>query len=63
MKQAFNRVDYQNSSVAMVDKLFVNTGATLNYGGYGEVYEFKPTSKENPVIYMDGTRKRMWAKL
>lgn len=63
MKQAFYRVDYPNSSVAMVDKLFVNTGATLNYGGYGEIFEFKPSSKENPVIYLDGTRKRMWAKL
>lgn len=63
MKQAFNRVDYPNSSVAMVDKLFVNTGATLDYGGYGEIFEFKPASKDNPVIYLDGTRKRMWAKL
>jgi predicted phosphodiesterase len=63
MKQAFHRVDMPNSSVATVDKLFVNTGATLNYGGYGEMFELKPASKDTPVIYLDGTRKRMYAKL
>lgn len=57
MKQAFLRVDEQNSSCHMVDKLFVNTAATLDYGGYGEVFEFKPSSKDNPVIKLNGRRK------
>ena len=63
MKQAFNRVDIQNSTYKCVDKLFVNTAATLNYGGYGEVYEFKPSRKDNPVIYLSGTRTEMTARL
>lgn len=63
MKQGFHRVDLRNSTVALVDKLFVNTAANLNYGGYGEAGEFKPSSKESPVIFLSGTEKRFTAKL
>ena len=63
MKQGFHRIDTRNSSVALVDKLFVNTAANLNYGGYGEAGEFKPSSKESPVIYLDGRKKDFKAKL
>ena len=63
MKQAFHRIDNKNSAVALVDKLFINTAANLNYGGYGEAGEFKPSSKDTPVIYLSGTRKYFEAKL
>lgn len=63
MKQAFHRVDTRNSTVAIVDKLFVNTASNLDYGGYGEAGEFKPSSKETPVIYLSGTNKKFTAKL
>lgn len=63
MKQGFHRVDVRNSTVAHVDKLFVNTAANLNYGGYGEAAEFKPSSKDTPIIYLNGTRKDFQAKL
>ena len=63
MRQAFHRIDVNNSTVAMVDKLFVNTAANLNYGGYGEAAEFKPSSKETPVIYLSGKNKSFKAKL
>ncbi len=63
MKQAFHRIDERNSTYAVVDKLFVNTAANLDYGGYGEAGEFKPSSKDTPVIYMRGSKKEMWAKL
>lgn len=63
MKQGFYRVDARNSTVAMVDKLFVNTAANLGYGGYGEVGEFKPSSKDTPVIYLSGTEKSALARL
>lgn len=63
MRQGFHRVDTHNSTVALVDKLFVNTAANLNYGGYGESGEFKPSSKETPVIYLNGTKKEFTAKL
>ena len=63
MKQAFHRVDTSNSAVALVDKLFVNTAANLNYGGYGDRMGYKPASKRSPVIYLDGLKHDMWAKL
>ena len=47
-KQAFHRVDNNNSNVIHVDKLFVNTAANLSYGGYGEAAEFKPNSNDTP---------------
>ncbi|MBE6618402.1 MAG: hypothetical protein E7626_01295 [Ruminococcaceae bacterium] len=63
MKQGFHRVDISNSSVAQVDKLFVNTAANLKYGGYGEAGAFKPSSMETPIIYLNGTKKEFKAKL
>jgi hypothetical protein len=63
MKQAYHRIDPRNSAVALVTKLFVNTAANLNYGGYGEAAEFKPTSKDTPVIYLSGTKKSFEARL
>lgn len=63
MKQAYHRIDMQNSTVAVVDKLFVNNAANLNYGGYGEAQEFKPASKDTPVIYLSGTKKEFTAML
>lgn len=63
MKQGYHRIDDRNNAVAHVTKLFVNTAANLNYGGYGEAQEFKPSSKETPVIYLSGTEKKFTAKL
>lgn len=63
MKQGFHRIDTKNSTVARVDKLFVNTAANLEYGGYGEAAEFKPTSKDTPVIYLGGRNKSFEARL
>jgi hypothetical protein len=63
MKQGFFRTDLASSSVQNVTKLFVNTSSNLNYGGYGEAQEFKPNSKDTPVIYLDGCKKEMYAKL
>ena len=62
-KEGFFRVSGSNSSVALVDKLFVNTAASLNYGGYGDKAGFKPASKTSPVIYLHGHKRDMWAKL
>jgi predicted phosphodiesterase len=63
MKQAYHRIDPRNSAVALVTKLFVNTAANLNYGGYGEAQEFKPTSTDTPVIYLNGKKKSFEARL
>lgn len=62
-RNSFYRVSGSNSSVALVDKLFVNTAASLNYGGYGDKAGFKPASKASPVIYLNGLKHDMYAKL
>jgi len=63
LREGFFRTSPSNSSVAMVDKLFINTAASLNYGGYGDRNGFKPSSKRSPVIYLHGLKHDMWAKL
>lgn len=63
MKESFFRTDIQNSSVRMVTKLFVNTAAALDYAGYAESGEYKPNSKDSPVIHLSGTSKCMTATL
>lgn len=63
IRQAFYRVNMPNSSIAQVDKLFINTGATLDYGGYGEKFEFCPSSKETPILFLGGDKKIMKAEL
>ncbi len=62
-KESFYRVNAGNSSVALVDKLFVNTAASLDYGGYGDAAGFKPASKRSPVIFLDGHKRDMYAQL
>lgn len=63
MKQGFFRVDNGNSSVKNVTKLFVNTASNLDYGGYGASQEYKPNSKDTPVIFLSGKKREMKATL
>ena len=62
-KESFMRPSRTTSTVEPVEKLFVNTAAWLNYGGYGDKAGFKPASKRSPVIYLSGTHHDMWAQL
>lgn len=62
-KESFFRVSSCTSSVSLVDKMFINTAAFLNYGGYGDRQGFKPASKSSPVIFLDGRKHKMWASL
>ena len=56
--EAFYRTDTANSAISKVDRLFVNTGTYLDYGGYGEEYEFKPNTLRNPRMFLSGTVKK-----
>ncbi len=51
------RVDYQNSCVNIKEQLFVNASATLKYEEYAELYGMKPSSKQSPVIILNGNKK------
>lgn len=63
LRNTFYRVSGSNSSVAPVEKLFVNTAAALNYGGYGDAQGFKPAAKTTPSVFLNGLKRQMWAKL
>lgn len=49
-KEAYYRVDPTHRTVSKVTKLFVNTAAALDYGGYGDTKGFKPSATEYPII-------------
>ena len=59
VKTGYFRVDNKNSSVSQISRMFVNTAAALNYGGYGDTNEYSPSSTDTPVIYLNGTEKDM----
>ena len=63
LKDNFARPNMGNSSVNFGTRLFVNTSAKLNYGGYGEVGGFKPPCTDTPIIHLSGTRKEMRATI
>lgn len=62
-KNSYFRVDTRKCTVHKVDKLFVNTSSSLDYGGYGEIANFKPNSLETPKIILSGREHRMRAVL
>lgn len=62
-REGYYRTSKINSSAQYVDRLFVNAAAALNYGGYGDKAGFKPASKQSPVIFLNGKRHGMYAKI
>lgn len=57
LRKCFYRADPYNCTGVMVDRLFVNTAASLKYGGYGQMYEYSPSSMKSPVITLSGETK------
>jgi len=62
-RNAYYRVNTRHCTVSKVDRLFVNTSSSLDWGGYGEVASMKPNSLETPLIILNGTRHEMKAVL
>ena len=63
LRKCYYRADPYNCTGVMVDRRFVNTAASLNYGGYGQMYEYSPSSKKSPVITLSGEKKATYASL
>lgn len=63
MAESMFRVHESSHTVEEVDKLFVNSSSSLNYGGYGQKNEYKPQSKRHPIIHLTGERKLARATL
>ena len=63
LRKGYYRADPYNCTGIMVDRLFVNTAASLSFGGYGQMYEYSPSSKRSPVITLSGEVKAARATL
>ena len=61
LKTAYARPSMANSSITYGAKLFVNSAAKLNYGGYGDIGGYRPNAKDTPRIILGGTEKTMYA--
>lgn len=57
-RDAFYRVNQTNRSVQRVERLYVITGASMDYGGYAQRQIYTPASKLSPVIRLRGDCKR-----
>ena len=62
-RNAYYRVDKRRFAVIKVDRLFVNTSSSIEYGGYGEIQAFRPNSLETPKIILSGRERKMQAIL
>ena len=63
VRQSFFDTDARWGSVVEMDKLFVNTAASLKYGGYGDTQGYTPGSRKYPQIILDTHFKRAEAIL
>lgn len=63
LKDGFARPCMANSSITYGTRLYVNTSAKLNYGGYGETGGYKVPCTDTPIIRLNGEKKEMRATL
>lgn len=63
LKDSFARPSMANSSITYGTRLYINTSAKLNWGGYGETNGFKPPCTDTPIIHLNGTKKEMRATI
>lgn len=63
LKDSFARPSMGNSSITYGTRLYLNTSAKLNYGGYGEAQGFKPPCTDTPIIHLCGTKKEIRATM
>lgn len=49
--------DYQHRSLVKKDKYYLMTNSFLDYGGYGELYGFTPSTTEHQEMILDGRKK------
>lgn len=62
-KDRFMRTYANSGGVEFVDRLFINTSAALDFGGYAQRAGYQPASKANPVVHLCGTKRKMEATL
>ncbi len=56
---SYYRPSSARSTISSHNRLFVNTGANLDYGGYAELQGYPPASLANPLITLSGRQEWM----
>lgn len=56
-KDRYYRVNYKDRCVTPYTRLYVNSSAFLDFGGYGESLGFRPASLDFPHIILNGNHK------
>ena len=51
--------DFQHRSLVKRDKYYIMTNSFLDYGGYGELYGFTPSTTDHQELILDGTKKQI----
>lgn len=57
-KEKYFRTDSRTRKTTHVTKLFVSTASPMDYGGYAQIAKYKPAATDNPVIILEGRRKK-----
>lgn len=63
IRQDYFRADSQSATVRRCEHLFVNSAANLDYGGYGDIAGYVPSSMRSPVITLADGQKYAYATL
>lgn len=51
--------DYQHRTLVQKDKYYLMTNSFLEYGGYGELYGYTPSTTEHQELILDGTKRKI----
>lgn len=62
-KDAFIRSTGCSGGIDMVERVFINTAASLDYGGYSARQGYAPSSKSNPVALLSGHERKIDVKI
>lgn len=62
-KDTYLRCTPSTMGVEAVERTYVNTAASLDYGGYGAAGMFRPGSKSYPVVRLDGRKRDITVRL
>jgi predicted phosphodiesterase len=56
-RDSYIRLNTRNNKKMVIEKLYINSGSFVNYGGYGSEHGYRPTSTKYPKIILHAEEK------
>ena len=56
-RDSYIRLNTRNNKKIVIEKLYINSGSFVNYGGYGSEHGYRPTSTKYPKIVLHTKEK------